>query len=167
MRNVLITFGIIVLVAWISAGYVMGQYNSMVAGNETVDNRWAAVEAQYQRRFDLVPNLVAATQGYLQHERKVYDDIAEARTHYAGAPVNSNERVQAMQTYESALARLMVIVENYPTLQGLPAVRALTDEVTGTENRITVARDRYNESVREWNTNIKRVPRAWFASWFG
>lgn len=156
--------GIVVLIV---GGWFMGSYNSMVTKSEAVDTTWAQVESQYQRRFDLIPNLVSATKGFLVQEQKVFGDIAEARTRYAGAPAGSNEKVQATSQYEGALARLLVVMENYPQLKSNETVRALTDELAGTENRVQIARDRYNEEVRGYNVMVKRFPRNLFAALFG
>ena len=139
----------------------------MVTQNEQVTTSWAEVQTQYQRRFDLIPNLVAATKGYLDQEQKVFGDIAEARTRYSGAPSGSDEQVEATGQYEGALARLLVVMENYPVLKSDVTVRALTDELAGTENRVAVVRDRYNGQVQVYNVMIKRVPGVFFASLYG
>jgi len=162
-----VIIGFIALVGLMVFGWVTGSYNSMVKQNEVVDTEWAKVESQYQRRFDLVPNLVAATRGYLKQEEKVFTAIAEARTRYAGSAAGSDEKVQATNQYEGALARLLVVMENYPELKSIQTVTALTDELAGTENRILVARDRYNEQVRIYNTDIKQFPRSFLAGIFG
>lgn len=167
MKTLLIAFAVIFTPIFILGMWLLGSYNSMVGQDLVVQNAWAQVETQYQRRFDLVPNLVGATRGAMHQEQAVFGAIAEARTRYAGSPSGSPERVQATQQYESALARLLVVMENYPQLKSLEQVRALTDELAGTENRVLVARDRYNEEVRGWNTNIKRFPRNLIAGMFG
>jgi len=161
------TFAIIGGIVLILGLWFMGSYNGLVSSNEKVTGAWSQVETQYQRRFDLVPNLVSATKGAMKQEQAVFGAIAEARTRYAGAPAGSNEQVQATSQYEGALARLLVVMENYPQLKSLENVTALTDELSGTENRVAVARDRYNEVVRIHNTMIKRFPRNLFASMFG
>ena len=117
--------------------------------------------------FDLIPNLEAATRGFLGQERAIFKDIAEARTRYAGTASGSDERVKATTELESTLSRLLVIIENYPELKSGETVRALMDELAGTENRVTVARDRYNETVRPYNTARKRFPGALIANIFG
>ncbi len=142
-------------------------YNSMVTMDELVETTWAEVEVQYQRRFDLVPNIVEATKGAMSQEREVFGAIAEARTRYASAPKESNERVEAAQQYESALARLLVVMENYPELRSLENVKILTDELAGTENRVGTARGRYNTIVGEWNTSVRTFPRSLVASIHG
>lgn len=155
------------LLVLIIGGWFMGAYNSMVTQNESVTTSWSQVETQYQRRFDLVPNLVAATKGYLNQEQEVFGAIAEARTRYAGAPSGSNEKVEATNQYEGALARLLVVMENYPVLKSDATIRGLTDELAGTENRIAVVRDRYNGQVQTYNVMIKRFPGRLFAGLYG
>lgn len=168
MKLVLASIGIgLIIVAFATGMWLLGSYNSMVTGNEGVTNAWATVETQYQRRFDLIPNLVNATKGILKQEQKVFGDIAEARTRYAGSAAGSNERIQATQQYEGALARLLVVMENYPVLKSYESVTALTDELAGTENRVLVARDRYNSIVKDWNVSIKKFPRNLLAGLFG
>lgn len=163
----LVIFAIIVVGFMSIGGWILGSYNQLVSQNQVVETSWSQVETQYQRRFDLVPNLVNATKGYLAQEQKVFGDIAEARTRYAGAPSGSNDKVQATNQFESALGRLLVVMENYPQLKSNETVRALTDELAGTENRVLVARDRYNENVRIWNTMIKVFPKNLIAGMFG
>lgn len=162
-----ITLGVVVLITFIVGSTLLGTYNSLAVGNVNVDTSWANVQSQYQRRYDLIPNLVGATKGYLKQEQKVFGDIAEARTHYAGAPAGSAAQVSAASSLDSALSRLMVIVENYPDLKSNVTVAGLMDELAGTENRINIARDRYNVEVRTYNTGIKRFPTNIIASMFG
>lgn len=164
IKILLAIFGGIVLMTGL---WILGSYNNFVIANEDVDTAWSQVETQYQRQFDLVPNLVAATQGIFKQEQKVFGDIASARTHYGGTAPASNERVQALSQYESALARLLVIVENYPQLKSNETVRGLMDELAGTENRVAVERNRYNGKVREYNITIKRFPKSLLAGLFG
>ncbi len=160
---VLLVIGAIVLITGL---WVLSSYNSFITMNETVDTAWSQVETQYQRRFDLVPNLVSATKGILTQEQKVFSDIAEARSKYSGA-TKSNDKVDAMNQYDSALSRLLVVMENYPQLKSYENVRALTDELAGTENRVLVARDRYNNEVKTYNITIKRFPKNLLANMFG
>jgi len=167
MKLIGVIFGVVGIVALFIGMWIFGSYNSMISGNENVEAAWAQVETQYQRRFDLVPNLVAATRGVLAQEQEVFGAIAEARTRYAGAAAGSDEKVAATSQYEGALARLLVVMENYPVLKSYESVRTLTDELAGTENRVAVVRDRYNAEVRAWNVNIKRFPRNLIAGMFG
>ncbi len=160
----MLTIGLVVvltLILW------MGSiYNGLVQKNEQVDASWAQVETQYQRRFDLIGNLVESTKGTLAQEQEIFISIAEARQGYAGA-ATPEDRVEAAANLESSLARLLVIVENYPTLQSNQTVLALMDELAGTENRISVERGRYNEVVRDYNVTIKTIPTALVAAPLG
>lgn len=158
MKKGLIVLGVVVLFAFIFGGTVVGSYNSMVRERTAVDTSWSQVETQYQRRFDLIPQLVGATKGTLAQEQKVFGDIAEARTRYAGAPSGSDARVEATGQMESALSRLLVVMENYPVLQSNQTVIALMDELSGTANRVNVAQQRYNETVQVYNTHIHSFP---------
>ncbi len=163
MKKVLI---ILVVVVAILGLYAWGIYNKMVTGNENVDNMWAQVETQYQRRFDLIPNLVESVKGAMAQEQKVFGDLAEARTRYAGA-TTVNEKAEAATQVESALARLLVIMENYPQLKSVETVQTLMVQIEGTENRISVERKRFNDAARDFNVMVKRIPAKWFASMFG
>lgn len=169
-RTLIILLGVIAIffvIGFSIGGWILGSYNNLVTQNQVTETSWSQVETQYQRRFDLVPNLVNATKGVLGQEQKVFGDIAEARTRYAGAPSGSNEKVQATNQFESALGRLLVIMENYPMLKSYESVRALTDELAGTENRVLVARDRYNAQVQVWNGLVMRFPGNIMAGMFG
>jgi len=123
------------------------------------------LEPQYQRRFDLIPNLVEATKGIFEQERAVFGQLADARARYSGAATPS-QRAEAATQVESALARLLVVVENYPTLRSQANVTQLMDELAGTENRIAVERQRYNERVQAYNNTVKRFPSNLIAAWF-
>lgn len=132
-------------------------YNLIISANENVSALWAQVENQLQRRYDLIPNLVNIVKGYAKHEKEVFEKISEARTRYAGART-INEKINANQELDNALSRLLVIIEQYPNLKANENFIRLQDELAGTENRIAVARQRYNESVRDYNILIKRFP---------
>lgn len=162
-----VIFAILLLVALSAGGWLWGSYNTLVTQAEQVDTSYAAIQSQYQRRFDLVPNLAEATKGFLKQEQKVFGDIAEARTHYAGSTNGSADQINAMGQYNSALSRLMVIIENYPDLKSNQTVASLMDELSGTENRINISRDRYNETVRTYNITIKSFPKNLIAGMFG
>ncbi|MCX6779443.1 MAG: LemA family protein [Candidatus Magasanikbacteria bacterium] len=161
-----IVLGVVVLVVVIIVGYLVGTYNGLVKGREGVDAAWAQVEAQYQRRFDLVPNLVESVKGVMKQEQKVFGDLAEARTRYAGAQT-SEDKVGAANQMEGALARLLVVMENYPQLKSAEATQTLMAQLEGTENRISVERSRYNETVKNYNVSVKVFPRNILAGWFG
>lgn len=152
---------IFVLILWVG-----GAYNQLVNLNEQTTASWAQVETQYQRRYDLIPNLVEATKGTLSQEQTIFTAIANARQGYAGAKT-TEAKVQATQQLDSSLSRLLVIVENYPQLQSNQTVRALMDELAGTENRIGIERKRYNESVQNYNVTIKSIPTVLIAAPFG
>lgn len=147
--------------------YVIGEYNNLVKLSTETDKAFANVETVLQRRFDLIPNLVASVKGILVQEQTVFSDIAEARTRYAGAPAASAEKVEAANQVESALGRLLVIMENYPELKSNANVTALMDELAGTENRISVERQRFNEVVATFNVKVKTFPVNLFAGMLG
>lgn len=146
--------------------WVVGNYNRFVSMNGQIDGQWAQVEVQYQRRFDLIPNLVESVKGIFEQERGVFSEISEARTRYAGAS-NVNAKVTAANQLEGALGRLLVIMENYPQLRSAENVTQLMDELAGTENRVAVERKRFNELTRDYNIAVKRFPGRIFASIFG
>lgn len=146
--------------------WLVSKYNSFVALNQKVDTQWAQVENQLQRRFDLVPNLVNTVKGVAQQEQAVFLGIADARTRYAGA-ATTEDKVAAANEYQSALARLLVVVENYPQLKSSDSFNNLMAELSGTENRIAVERGRFNEVVGEYNVATTRVPGVLLAKLFG
>ena len=143
-----------------------GAYNTLVSKSTAIDGQWAQVETQYQRRFDLIPNLVESTKGFLTQEKTIFEEIAKARTAYGGAKT-VDEKVQSAGSLDSALSRLLVIVENYPNLKSNETVARLMDELSGTENRISVERRRFNELVQDYNLTIKRIPTNIIAGMFG
>ncbi len=161
-----IWIGVIIVILLIIGGGVWGTYNSLVTKSQAIDGQWAQVETQYQRRFDLIPNLVNSVKGYMTQEKTVFDNLADARSRYAGA-VTTDEKAAAGGEVEAALARLLVVMENYPNLRSIEAITGLMDELAGTENRISVERRRYNELVRDYNTAIKTFPRNILAGMFG
>jgi len=163
MKKVFIILAVVVAVL---ALYAWGTYNKMVTANEGVDNMWAQVETQYQRRFDLIPNLVESVKGAMSQEQKVFGDLAEARTRYAGA-TTVNQKAEAAGQVESALGRLLVIMENYPQLKSVETVQTLMAQLEGTENRISVERKRFNDAARDFNVMVKRLPAKWLAAIYG
>ncbi len=158
--------GIAIIVLVIAVIWVMTTYNSLVTKAQAVDTQWAQVETQYQRRLDLIPNLVGAVEGAMSQEKEVFSALAEARTRYAGAGTTS-QKVEAANQIESAFARLLVVMENYPQLRSVETVQALMAENAGTENRISVERGRYNEAVGVYQIATKRFPGGLVASLFG
>jgi LemA protein len=163
---VIAAVGAIVVVAIIIVVALTGIYNSLVTKSQAIDAQWAQVETQYQRRFDLIPNLVNAVKGVMKQEQAVFLAIADARTKYGGATTVDAKAAAAGQM-ETALGRLLAIVENYPELKSSQNVTTLMDELAGTENRISVERGRYNTLVRDYNTQIKTFPTNMLAGMFG
>ncbi len=157
---------IIAVVAIIIVGYGIVSYNGLVTKSEAVDKQWSQVETQYQRRLDLIPNLVASVKGAMAQEQKVFNDIATARTQYAGAKT-VDEKAAAASQVEGSLARLLVVMENYPTLKSLDTVQTLMAQLEGTENRVSVERGRFNDDVRTFNVSVKTFPTNLWAKIFG
>lgn len=163
MKKTLIILFVVVLLV---GGYVWSTYNKLVTNSEAIDNQWAQVESQYQRRFDLIPNLVNSVKGIMAQEQTIFGELAQARTRYSGA-ATINEKAVAATEVEGALGRLLVIMENYPQLKSAENVQTLMVQLEGTENRIAVERQRYNDAVRTFNVMVKRIPAKWLASQFG
>lgn len=147
---------IVAIVAIILWG--VGAYNSFVRSEENIKNQFAQIDVQYQRRFDLIPNLVEAVKGSLKQEQAVFLGIADARTKYAGTQVGTPERVGAINGLESAVGRLLVVMENYPQLLSNENIARLMDELAGTENRFAIERKRYNDLVNEYNKMVRVFP---------
>lgn len=141
-------------------------YNTLVAERETVDAGWSEVENQLQRRNDLVPNLVATVKGFAAQEKEVLTEVTEARSRVAGAGT-PGETIEASNQLSSALSRLLVVVERYPELKSDQNFIRLQDELAGTENRLAVARKRYNDAVRAFNTTARKFPTNLVANLFG
>ncbi|MCX5749528.1 MAG: LemA family protein [Candidatus Saganbacteria bacterium] len=146
--------------------WVITSYNGLVSKDVAVTTAWAQVETQYQRRLDLIPNLVETVKGYKIHEADVFKSIAQSRAKLAGARTVS-EKVEATNGLEGALSRLLMIVENYPTLKADANFRQLMDSLEGTENRISYARGQYNEAVQVYNISTRRFPTNIIAGMFG
>src|SRR5579884_4235893 len=156
---------IVILLAWFGSVYV-GHRNQMVRLKEAVNSQWSQVDVVLQRRADLIPNLVETVKGYAAQEQKVFGDIASARAALLGARTPA-EKIAANGQLDSALGRLLVIVENYPQLKSNENFMRLQDELAGTENRIAVERRRYNEAVQDYNTYIALFPNNLVASLSG
>lgn len=143
-------------------------YNSLVYMEENVSGQWAEVQNQYQRRMDLIPNLVSTVKGYASHESEVFKQVSDARSK-AGGQINISDEVlsnpEAFERYQqvqdqlgSSLQRLLMVTENYPELKADQNFLALQDQLEGTENRITVARGRYNDAAKQYNSKIRSFP---------
>ncbi|MDC7241328.1 MAG: LemA family protein [Spirochaetales bacterium] len=154
-----------------------GTYNNMVALDENVTSSWSQVENVYQRRMDLIPNLVSTVKAYAAHESETFTQLAEARSKAGGTIQVSDEVLndpesfqrfqQAQNELGSALQRLMVISENYPELKANQNFLALQDQLEGTENRIAVERKRFNDAVQTYNMYIRQFPRVFIAGAMG
>lgn len=172
-----VAVGVFVLIALITVFYVIGSYNGMVEMDEAVKEKWSQVENVYQRRLDLIPNLVETVKGYAAHEKETFQAVTEARAKAGGTLQVSGQALsnpqafqqfqQAQNSLSSALSRLMVVVEKYPELKANQNFLGLQDQLEGTENRIAVERKRFNESARQFNTYIKKFPRVMLANIFG
>lgn len=163
MKNILF---ILLAVGVLVGGWVVASYNGFVTQNNAIDGQWQQVEVGHQRRFDLVSNLVESVKGLQVQEQKIFGDIAEARTRYSGA-VSVDEKAGAASQLESALGRLLVIMENYPQIKSDAAVARFMDELAGTENRVAALRRRYNELVQSYNTSLSIIPGNMLAGIFG
>lgn len=135
-------------------------YNRLISLSGGVNGAWANVETQYQRRIDLIPNLVNTVKGYAKHEESLFTEITELRSQWQNAKNTGDQggQISTIQNMEGALSRLLVVVENYPELKANQNFLALQDELAGTENRIAVERTRYNDAVKAYNIAIQRLP---------
>ena len=164
----LIALIIVLVCVFAIFGFYKNTYNSLVTQDESVSATWAEVQNQYQRRLDLIPNLVATVKGYAKHESDVFTQVSEARSK-AGGQINISDEVlsdpEAFARYQqvqdnlgSSLQRLLMVTEQYPGLKADQQFLALQDQLEGTENRITVARQRYNDAAKNYNITIRRFP---------
>lgn len=156
-KGCLIPLIIVVAAVVILIAVFAGNYNKFVTADETVNQEWSKIDVQLQRRYDLIPNLVNTVKGYAAHEKEVIKAVADARAALGGART-PEEMSQANDQLSSALSRLLVVVENYPTLKADTQFTQLMDELAGTENRIAVARNDYNTAVANYNNMRRRFP---------
>lgn len=167
-RNIIIVVVILALIVL----WGVGKYNGFVRADEQVSNQWANVESQYQRRMDLIPNLVNTVKGYADFEQTTLTQVIEARAKATSVTIDpSNLTPQSIAQYQAvqdelsgALSRLLVTIERYPDLKANQNFLALQDQLEGTENRIAVERRKFNETVRSFNTSIRRFPASLIAS---
>ncbi|MBI2059997.1 MAG: LemA family protein [Nitrospirae bacterium] len=162
----LILLGLIAVVGIGSCGYVVSVRNRFVTMEEGIKGQWAQVENVLQRRSDLIPNLVNTVKGYASHEKEIFENIAASRAKLGGAGT-IDDKIKAANEMQSALSRLLVVVEQYPDLKANQNFTALQDELAGTENRIAVERKRYNDVVRDFNAAIRRFPGSSIAGYIG
>ncbi len=170
-KGLIITIVVIVLVAL----WGISSYNGLVGMDENVSNQWANVETQYQRRSDLIPNLVNTVKGYAKHESQTLEAVMAARSQATQVKIDpSNCTPQQLAAYQkaqgdvtTALGKLLAITENYPDLKANQNFLELQSQLEGTENRINVARKDFNDSAKEYNTSLRRFPRNIIASMFG
>jgi LemA protein len=165
-KNILIVLGIVVFLILGIFLYVKGSYNSLVSLDEGVKAAWAQVENQLKRRYDLIPNYVETVKGYAKHEKEVFLKVTEARAK-VGSATTINDKISANNQLSTALSRLLLVVERYPTLKANANFIRLQDELAGTENRIAVERRRFNEAVKQYNIKIRRFPTNLMANIFG
>ena len=167
----IVVLGILAIIAL----WVANVYNSFVAAEEEVESAWSQVENQYQRRADLVPNLVATVKGYAAHEQETLEGVVEARAKATQITIDpakaTPEQLAAFQAAQGelsqALGRLLAVAENYPDLKANENFRDLQSQLEGTENRIAIARQQFNDTAREYNTKVRRFPGNIIASIFG
>ena len=169
------TWIIVIAVVAVLVIYCVSSYNSLVTQEETAGTAWSNVENQYQRRSDLIPNLVNTVKGYAAHEKETFDAVVSARAKATQMSIDiedlTPEKIEAYQKAQgavgSALSRLLAVTENYPELKANENFKELQAQLEGTENRISVERRKFNETAREYNTNIRRFPKNIVASMFG
>ncbi len=166
MKKLLAVLGVLVLLAAILASLYVERRNEMVRKREAINAAWSQVDVVLERRADLIPNLVETVKGYAAQEQTVFGNIANARAALLGAKT-PGERIAANGQLDTALGRLLAIVENYPQLKSNENFLRLQDELAGTENRIAVERRRYNEALQDYNTYIGLFPNNLVAGWAG
>ena len=175
MKKSFIVIAVIVVIVVALFGWVKGTYNGMVEQEENVSKAWSQVENVYQRRADLIPNLVNTVKGYAAHEKETLEGVLAARAKATQMTVNlddlSEENIKKYQAaqgdLQQAMGRLLMLTENYPDLKANENFRDLQAQLEGTENRITVERQKLNEAAKEYNTNIRKFPNNIFAGMFG
>jgi len=162
----LVVVGILVIAGLVMAGSLFGTHNQLVQEREAIKGAWSQVDVVLQRRADLIPNLVETVKGYAKHEETAIDSVTSARAALGGAQT-PKEKIAANGQLDTALSRLLVVVENYPNLKANENFMRLQDELSGTENRIAVERRKYNETVQKYNTDIELFPNNVAASIWG
>ncbi|HEX3035430.1 MAG TPA: LemA family protein [Thermodesulfobacteriota bacterium] len=176
MKKALITLAIIAVIIFIIGGWAVGVRNNLVASEENVNQTWAQVQNVYQRRYDLIPNLVETVKGYAAQERETFIAVTEARSKVGQINISADDLEdaekfrqfqQAQSELGSALSRLLVVAENYPQLKSNENFLQLQSQLEGTENRIAVERRRFNEAAQAYNTTLRKFPENVVAGFFG
>lgn len=173
-KSTLITIVVVAVVALLGFG-IMGGYNGMVDKQETATTAFANVQATYQRRADLIPNLAKTVQAYAKHERETFEAVTKARASVGQLKLDANNLTpEKLRQYEAAqgelsqaLGKLMLVAERYPDLKANENFHSLQIQLEGTENRINEARQKYNDAVQDYNQTVRRFPNVIFAGWFG
>jgi LemA protein len=165
----LIVGGALIVSLLMMGGCVVGKYNGFVKQDENVNRAWGNVETVLQRRYDLIPNVVNTVKGFAEHEKELLTEVTRLRSQWGAAKAagNTAQSVKTAGMLESALGRLMVVVEKYPDLKANQNFLALQEELSGTENRISVERRRYNDAVATYNQSIREMPGAILANMLG
>lgn len=166
LKITLIVVGIIILLAFVTFNWFRSGYDNVIAMDENVKGKWAQVENQLKRRYDLIPNLIETVKGYATHEKDLFKHIADARTKYFSAK-DTKSKIAASNQLEGVLSRLLLLKEAYPNLKANKSFLKLHDSLEGTENRIAVERKRYNEAVQLLNTYRRTFFGKFFASLAG
>ena len=177
MKIFLIFMAVLVVLGYIAYSTIKGTYNSLVTMDEEINGAWSQVQNVYQRRADLIPNLVETVKGYASHERETLEAVIQARANATRPQINAGDVLQNPQLFQqfeqaqgqlgTALSRLMLVIERYPDLKANANFIRLQDELAGTENRITVERMRFNDTVKGYNQKVRSFPTMIFAGMFG
>ena len=175
MKKSTVTLLVVVGILVVLVGWIVGAYNGLVTLDEETNDKWAKVESAYQRRGDLIPNLVNTVKGYADFEKETLTGVIEARSKATGITVDANNLTpEAIANFQAALgqlsgalSRLLVTVERYPDLKANQNFLGLQSQLEGTENRIKIERDRFNTSIKNFNSTIRKFPKTIIASSFG
>ena len=175
MKKSRVTLLVVIGILVVLVGWVIGAYNGLVSLDEETNGKWAQVESAYQRRADLIPNLVNTVKGYADFEKETLTGVIEARSKATGITVDANNLTpEAIANFQAAqgqlsgaLSRLLVTVERYPDLKANKNFLGLQSQLEGTENRIKIERDRFNTSIKNFNSTIRKFPKTIIASSFG
>jgi LemA protein len=167
MKNIgCVVLVVVLVVVLLLGGSLVALNNRLVALQEGISAAWAQVETVLQRRYDLIPNLVNTVKGYAEHEKELFEEVARLRSQWAGAR-SVGEKVEAASQLEGRIGRLLLVAEQYPQLKASESFRDLQHELAGTENRIAVERQRYNEAIRAYNVAVRQFPGSLVAAFRG